>query len=89
VRGTTFEFDTVTLRVEEGRVRYSGEGSERVVSVRQGETSRVDEVSGRAVAPTEITVSELAPAPPAAAVNSGMTAPQGVPRGLKVSIEWE
>jgi hypothetical protein len=48
VRGTVFEFDTENLRVENGRVLYSGSGG-RVVAVGAGRNSRIDQGDGKPV----------------------------------------
>jgi hypothetical protein len=72
VRGTIFDFDTVTLQVDEGIVRYSGERSGQAVSVRGREASFVNEISGRANRPKEIVMAELVPDSPAGAAESGL-----------------
>ncbi|MDR3248077.1 MAG: FecR family protein [Treponema sp.] len=93
VRGTVFEFDTINLLVEEGTVRYLGEGNRRAVSVRNGQKSWVDEVSGKVVPPKEAAMADLDPILPGAATSSGfvsVTSPEPIPpapTGIDVTIQ--
>ncbi|MFP3040222.1 FecR family protein [Treponema primitia] len=77
VRGTSFEFDTVNLRVDEGRVQYvHANGS--LVNVSKRETSYVDETDRRVVSPFEAAAASLTPALPfgnTSGLPSGDTAP--------------
>jgi hypothetical protein len=63
VRGTTFDFDTENLRVEEGRVQYSLPGG-RGLQVAGGERSYVDEANNRVVSPFAAATELLSPALP-------------------------
>jgi hypothetical protein len=78
VRGTVFEFDTVNLRVEEGTVLFSGDDG-RNEAVAAGETSRVEEGLGRAEAPREMSIEELAPALPSGSDSGMAVLPEQVP----------
>lgn len=71
VRGTSFEFDTVNLRVLHGQVLYSRINGTQV-PVAGGEISYVDETEGRVVSPFE-----------AAAENLNPTLPMGSGSGLR------
>jgi hypothetical protein len=73
VRGTSFEFDTENLRVDEGRVVYSLANG-RDVSVSAGSVSYVDETSNTVVSPFEAAAELLVPALP---VGSGSGGPVG------------
>jgi hypothetical protein len=63
VRGTVFEFDTVKLRVDEGRVSFSG-ADNTAVYVAAGQSSSPDPVSGRTAVPVD-TAGASVPLPPA------------------------
>jgi hypothetical protein len=63
VRGTSFEFDTEQLVVQEGRVQYSLENG-RQTYVAAGGTSYVDETGGSLVTPFEAMAELLSPALP-------------------------
>jgi hypothetical protein len=63
VRGTVFDFDTVNLTVEEGRVSFSG-ADNTAVYVAAGQSSSPDPVSGRTSAPVEAAAASV-PLPPA------------------------
>ncbi|AEF84897.1 conserved hypothetical protein [Treponema primitia ZAS-2] len=71
VRGTSFEFDTVNLRVLHGQVLYSRINGTQV-PVAGGEMSYVDEIEGRVVSPFE-----------AAAENLSLPHPMGSGSGLR------
>jgi hypothetical protein len=92
VRGTSFEFDTFTLRVDEGTVSFSG-ADNTAVYVAAGQSSAPDVVSGRTAAPVE-TVAATAPPPPAG-VEAEALAPVAVIPGavsqapVNVRIGWE
>jgi hypothetical protein len=73
VRGTSFEFDTENLRVDEGGVQYSLANG-REVYVAAGSMSYVDEASNAVVSPFEAAAELLVPAPP---VGSGSGNPVG------------
>jgi hypothetical protein len=91
VRGTSFEFDTFTLRVDEGTVSFSG-ADNTAVYVAAGQSSAPDSVSGRTAAPVE-TAAALTPPPPAGveeAVFSPVAvipAPTSAP--VNVGIIWD
>jgi hypothetical protein len=63
VRGTSFEFDTENLRVDEGQVQYSI-ANRRLVYVAAGGTSYVDETNNTVVSPFEAVSELLVPAFP-------------------------
>jgi hypothetical protein len=89
VRGTSFEFDTVNLRVEEGTVSFSG-ADQTAVFVAAGQSSSPDPVSGRTALPVE-TAAALAPPPPAG-VDAAAPAPVAAIPGsgpAHVDIAWE
>jgi hypothetical protein len=70
VRGTSFEFDTERLWVDEGRVQYSftnGQG----VSVVAGGMSYVDKINNTAVSPFETAAELLVPADPVGSDSGG------------------
>jgi hypothetical protein len=73
VRGTSFEFDTETLRVAEGRVVYSLDNG-RGVYVAAGGVSYVDESNNTVISPYEAAAELLTPAPPP---GSGFGGPAG------------
>jgi hypothetical protein len=63
VRGTSFDFDTENLRVDEGRVQYSLANG-RQVYVAAGGMSYVDEPGNTVVSPFQAAAEFLVPAPP-------------------------
>jgi hypothetical protein len=63
VRGTSFEFDTRHIRVDNGRVLYGGANGQKVY-VDGNERSYVDEAQNRVVPPFEAASAALAPAIP-------------------------
>jgi hypothetical protein len=80
VRGTSFEFDTVNLRVLKGLVRYSYING-MTVYVAEGETSYAEEEGRRVVPPQEIAAGSRIPhIPQYTGIDSGLTVPQ-VPAG--------
>jgi hypothetical protein len=90
VRGTAFEFDTLELTVENGRVQYSGTNGQTMY-VDQGEWSYVDETN-RVVPPFETAASLLTPAlPELNNTGSGSSSPLVIPLSIGdmgVGIEW-
>jgi hypothetical protein len=66
VRGTVFEFDTMTLRVIEGTVAYSGNDG-GIMLVSTGGTSQIDTVTGRTADPIETGAAALVPPAPGGA----------------------
>jgi hypothetical protein len=70
VRGTSFEFDTENLRVDEGRVQYSVANG-RGALVNAGGISYVDETNNTVVSPFEAAVEFLVPAPPPGSGSGG------------------
>ena len=64
VRGTIFEFDTVSLTVIEGTVIFSGSASVVPVVIDAGRFTYMDEQSGQAALPEETAMVELKPEPP-------------------------
>jgi hypothetical protein len=63
VRGTAFEFDTLSVSVENGRVHYSGINGQSM-NVERGERSYIDESDKRIVPPFETATALLTPALP-------------------------
>jgi hypothetical protein len=63
VRGTSFDFDTETLRVSEGRVVYTLANG-RTAEVAAGGVSYVNESNNTLVSPFEAATEQLVPAPP-------------------------
>jgi hypothetical protein len=72
VRGTSFEFDTEHLRVDEGRVQYSLDNG-RQVYVGGGGISYVDEPTNTVVSPFDAAAELLTPALPAGSGLAGTT----------------
>ncbi|MDR1625798.1 MAG: FecR family protein [Spirochaetia bacterium] len=95
VRGTTFEFDTQRIRVEEGRVAYSlAAGGRRGRSVGGGGAGYVDEVANTVVSPFTAAAELLTPAPPVGSASGGPqgdNAPTLTPSGADVGLgfAWE
>jgi hypothetical protein len=73
VRGTSFDFDTENLRVDEGRVQYSHDNGSST-SVPAGGMSYVDETSTSVISPFAAVSDLLSPALPA---GSGSGSPLG------------
>jgi hypothetical protein len=72
VRGTDFEFDTVNLTVNDGRVLYAGRNGS-LAFVRAGERSTVDEKNYMVSAPREEAVLTIAPPlPPGSEAGGGL-----------------
>ncbi|MDR0450030.1 MAG: FecR family protein [Treponema sp.] len=78
VRGTSFEFDTENLRVDEGRVQYSLANG-RQVAVTGGGISYVDETANTVISPFEAAEELLAPALPPGGSASGSPAGDSAP----------
>jgi len=66
VRGTSFEFDTVNLRVNEGTVSFGGVSGTPAVMVQEGGSSFIG-TDGNAVSPVEISDASLMPPAPVGA----------------------
>jgi hypothetical protein len=94
VRGTSFEFNTENLRVDEGQVAYSLDNGRRTF-VAAGEISYVDETGNNLVSPFEAAAELLAPAlPPGSGSGNplGDLAPRIMPPGdaaVKVGFGWD
>jgi hypothetical protein len=95
VRGTSFEFDTYTLTVNEGTVAFSGtQGPPAMVNA--GATSYVG-VDSMPVDPLRVTAAELLPSAPVGALDSGtqtvpIVAPPVSPPssgGIDITIEYK
>jgi hypothetical protein len=94
VRGTSFEFDTENIRVDEGRVQYSLANG-RQTSVAEGGMSYVDESNNTVVNPFTAAAEFLTPAPPPGSGSGGpggdsapaVTEPLGA--NVKVEPEWD
>ena len=63
MRGTSFEFDTVNISVQEGTVAFGGNNAGPETIVPAGFTTFVG-TDGTAANPTEVAVSTLAPPAP-------------------------
>ncbi|MDR0402943.1 MAG: FecR family protein [Treponema sp.] len=93
VRGTSFEFDTERLRVDEGRVQYFLTGG-RNVSVAAGGMSYVDEASNTPVRSFDAAEELLVPADPLGN-SSGGAAGDSAPAiilpgaGLELGYSWD
>jgi hypothetical protein len=100
VRGTVFEFDTMNLRVAEGRVDFTpvsagtGAISPKAVPVTSGESSFIDTLTGSAVTPAAISTSNLSPPPPAGtgvslvpAETPISTAPARLPGSVTITVD--
>jgi hypothetical protein len=92
VRGTSFEFDTENLRVDEGRVQYSLANG-RSASVNAGGMSYVDETNNTVVSPFEVAAEFLTPAPPPGSGSGGPVgdnAPAMPPRtDVGLGFSWD
>lgn len=93
VRGTSFEFDSVSLRVLGGNVNFAGR-SGRTVEVSAGEDSQVGDGGGSAAAPRE-TAAAAAPQMPAGVTpwNNPVTGPSsdrgpGADGNIHIEITW-
>ncbi|GHV94700.1 hypothetical protein AGMMS50293_10200 [Spirochaetia bacterium] len=85
VRGTSFEFDTVNLRVLSGVVRYSYKNG-MTVFVAKGEASYVEEEGRRVVPPQEIAAGSHIPhIPQFTGIDTGLRVPQ-IPSGSNVDF---
>ncbi|MDR2109763.1 MAG: FecR family protein [Spirochaetaceae bacterium] len=91
VRGTSFEFDTVNIRVDSGLVRYaSAQG--QTVYVAQGESAYVDDAERRMVSPQETAASGgLSPVSPNTGVNIALPAPPPAasPAEVRIRPVWQ
>ncbi|MDR1248819.1 MAG: FecR family protein [Treponema sp.] len=91
VRGTSFEFDTLTLMVNEGTVAFSG-ADRTAVYVAAGQSSSPSAVSGRAALPVETAVA-MAPPPPAGVEPEALAPPAGIAgvsqAPVTVGIVWD
>jgi hypothetical protein len=88
VRGTSFEFDTEHLRVDEGRVQYSLDNG-RQVYVGGGGISYVDEPTNTVVSPFDAAAELLTPALPTGSGLAGSTAGDNVPAVLPLAGAME
>jgi hypothetical protein len=92
VRGTSFEFDTFTLRVDEGTVSFSGTDN-TAVYVTAGQSSSPDPMSGRTAAPVG-TVTAGAPPLPAGVEAEALAPAAVIPRSVSpvpvnVGVSWD
>jgi hypothetical protein len=87
VRGTSFEFDTSNLYVNEGAVSYSGNRGQSFL-VRAGETSRVER-TGRASSPADERIFNLTPPSPAGTGAGDRTASGPAAAGVSFLINLE
>jgi hypothetical protein len=94
VRGTVFEFDTLNLEVNEGTVQFTG-ADQSIVLVDAGGTSLADPATGRPADPALIGRTELSPALPVGAGETGAPFARAAPASplpppvLPVNIGWE
>jgi len=86
VRGTSFEFDTDNLYVNEGTVSFRGNRGQNIL-VRAGESSRLDQ-SGTVTIPKQEKISNLMPPSPAGtgAGDSAVSNPAAVGVGFTVEL---
>jgi hypothetical protein len=90
VRGTSFEFDTEQLRVDEGRVQYTHTNG-RETPVAAGGMSYVDEANNTVISPFEAAAERLTPASPVGSGSgSGDNAPAFIPgANVGVGFGWD
>jgi hypothetical protein len=88
VRGTSFEFDGLNLRVEEGRVHVSG-GDRSGTYVGVGHSVSTDIETGRTISAVETAREELVPSLPAG-VNTAPAVPaaQPVTGDIDATFHW-
>ncbi|GBU28353.1 hypothetical protein R84B8_01911 [Treponema sp. R8-4-B8] len=88
VRGTSFEFDTTNLYVNEGTVSFTGTNGQ-IVLVNAGGSSRVDK-TGQASAPKDDKNANLMPPSPAGTTSKDVpvTAPAAVNVPFTVKLEF-
>jgi hypothetical protein len=87
VRGTSFEFDTDNLYVNEGVVSFRGSKGQNIL-VRAGETSRLGQ-SGTVTIPTDEKISNLMPPSPAGTGAGESAALGSSSTGVGFTIEME
>jgi hypothetical protein len=98
VRGTTFDFDTVNLKVDEGRVNFSGT-DRTAVYVGAGQSSYPDPETGRTLSPVETAGAALSPPIPVGVETASASSPVPLvpspsepiiaPLPVDVGIVWE
>jgi hypothetical protein len=93
VRGTVFDFDTVNIKVAEGRVEFAGPTGSLAL-VRAGESSSVNEAGSTVSAPVEEKTAALVPALPpgtetAVAAAGGGTAAVNSQGSLNLTVTLE
>ena len=89
VRGTSFEFDTRSLKVTEGRVSFAGSRGAPMAVSAGSQTHLGDE--GKAVDPVQVAEASLQPPPPAGADPGGAStpaAPMAEDGGVDFSFDW-
>ena len=74
VRGTSFEFDTVSLSVSEGSVSFDSVSGAPAVMVQVGESSFIG-TDGNAVSPAEVSAASLLPPAPLGADSAPVESP--------------
>jgi len=89
VRGTSFEFDTASLDVIEGRVAFSGD-SGMVTMVQGGESSFVG-TDGQPLPPAAISAAALLPSAPVGSATEAPAQPVSQPSTgrAEITIDWE
>jgi hypothetical protein len=90
VRGTSFEFDTVNLRVDSGLVHYTNVNGQTVYAA-QGETAYIDERDGRVVPPQEIAAAGQLPRIPqnTGADSGSVSLPVQPAVELRIDPKWQ
>jgi hypothetical protein len=92
VRGTSFNFDTGNLQVDQGLVQYSLPNG-RGVLVAEGEISYVDEAGRNVVSPFAAASELLSPALPPGSDSGGLTGDTALPAlldaGLGIGFSWD
>jgi hypothetical protein len=87
VRGTSFEFDGIRLKVDEGRVRING-GDRSGAYVGAGHQVRTDIESGRTASVAETAREELAPALPVG-IREVPELKADIPPALEFGFDWQ
>jgi hypothetical protein len=88
VRGTSFEFDTVNISVDEGRVIFTGNNGIGVIVTEGGES--YVQTNSAAADPAEIITSSFAPPPPigAPSLESAGQA-EDTDGGINLNLIWQ
>jgi len=88
VRGTSFEFDTVNLKVLEGTVSFSSTSPGAATMVRGGESSFVG-TDGQPASPVNVTTASLLPPAPVGSETSGtQTSPPASTGDIDITLNF-